>query len=126
MAGRLTIFLFLLVCFSVAVVSAIPVRWSQSESPYAHAVKRRWIDRELPLPPHLMLRPHVSTQEQETTPPSRPSNSGKRSGLLSTLKPGQILYLMLYTYDLASFSGRRGWGGGGTRPTYDPNGPIFG
>ena len=104
MAGRVTV---LLVCFSIAVASAIPlpvpvVRNSQSEkkpSPYAHAVERRWIDRERPMPTHLMLRPHVSVQEQETTQPS---------GLLSRLRSGRIFYLLLYTYP------------------YDPDRPIFG
>lgn len=104
MAGRVTV---LLVCFSIAVASAIPlpvpvVRNSQSEkkpSPYAHAVERRWIDRERPLPSHLMLRPHVSIQEQETTQPS---------GLLSRLRSGRTFYLLLYTYP------------------YDPDRPIFG
>lgn len=104
MAGRVTI---LLVCFSIAVASAIPlpvpvVRNSQSEkkpSPYAHAVERRWIDRERPLPSHLMLRPHVSIQEQETTQPS---------GLLSRLRSGRTFYLLLYMYP------------------YDPDRPIFG
>ena len=104
MAGRVTI---LLVCFSIAVASAIPlpvpvVRNSQSEkkpSPYAHAVERRWIDRERPMSTHLMLRPHVSVQEQETTQPS---------GLLSRLRSGRIFYLLLYTYP------------------YDPDRPIFG